>query len=82
MDVKLLTGNIFRITKFKLFLQCEIMIMKVKCDYIIRGNWILKLIFYVNVGIINWSNQFTINKYIFQEESKEMIEHNYFREVL
>ena len=37
--------------------------------------------FYVNVGIINWSNQFTINKYIFQEkQSKEMIEHNYFRE--
>ena len=83
MDVKLLTGNIFGITKFKLFLpgtrnnDNEIVVTTLLEEI----GFISPRSFYVNVGIMNWSNQFTINKYIFQEkQSKEMIEHNYFRE--
>ncbi len=83
LDVKLLTGNIFGITKFKLFLpntrnnDNEIVVTTLLEEI----GFISPRSFYVDVGILNWSNQFTVNKYIFQEkQSKEMIEHNYFRE--
>ena len=83
LDVKLLNGNIFGITKFKLFLpgtrnhDNEIVVTTL----LEESGFISPRSFYVNVGTLNWSNQFTINKYIFQEkQSKEMIEHNSFRE--
>ena len=83
LDVKLLSGNIFGITKFKLFLpgtrnyDNEIVVTTL----LEESGFLSPRSFYVNVGMLNWSNQFSVNSYIFQEkQSKEMIEYNYFRE--
>jgi len=83
LDVKLLSGNIFGITKFKLFLpgtrnyDNEIVVTTL----LEESGFLSPRSFYVNVGMLNWSNQFSVNSFIFQEkQSKEMIEYNYFRE--
>ena len=83
LDVKLLNGNILGITKFKLFIPStrngdnEIVVTSMLEEL----GFLSPRTFYVNVGMNNHSNVYISNKYIFQEKlSKEMIEHNGFRE--
>ena len=83
LDIKLLNGNILGITKFKLFIPStrngdnEIVVTSMLEEL----GFLSPRTFYVNVGMNNHSNVYISNKYIFQEKlSKEMIEHNGFRE--
>lgn len=83
LDVKLLEGNIQGITKFKLFLpetrnsDNEIVTTSILNEL----GFITPRTFYIDVGTYNQSNNYIVNKYIFQEKpSKEMIEFNSFRE--
>lgn len=83
LDVKLLDGNIYGITRFKLFLpqtrnnDNEIVVTSILNEL----NFITPRTFYVDVGIYNQSNNYVMSKFIFQEKpSKELIEHNQFRE--
>lgn len=79
MDVKLLNGNIFGITKFKLFLPTtreydnEIFITTLLSEL----DFIAPRSAYVNVNVNNYYE----GLFIFQEKaSKELIENNFFRE--
>ena len=79
MDVKLTTGNIFGVTKFKLLLpetrygDNEIFVTSVLEEF----GLLVPRTFYVNVNV----NNFAIEKFIFQEKpAKEFIEFNQLRE--
>lgn len=83
LDIKLETGNILGITRFKLFLpetrngDNEIVVTTMLEEL----GFLSPRSFYVNVGMNNHNNNFLYSKYIFQEKlSKEMIEFNGYRE--
>jgi hypothetical protein len=83
MDIKLLSGHINEITKFKLFLpetrnsENEIIASIIMNEL----GFISPRTSYVNVNLKGVSSNIVSKKYIFQEKfSKEMVEYNKFRE--
>ena len=79
LDVKLKNGNIFNITRFKLFLpETRRGDNEIFTTSLLRNlEFLSPRSFYVNVSI----NKNSIHQYIFQEKiSKEMLEYNKFRE--